>query len=242
MIQNNQLAGFNIAKMTSVVLIEYCIERIQSKDKLVLFFANTNFIVKCQHLLALINTSPVLIVNDGVGVDLAAMITGQEKFPANLNGTDFHNNLALTSQRPLRMFLLGAAPGVALRAAKHFEDLNQVVVGALDGFQGIAQDNIIDMINEARADILMVAMGNPKQEEWILRNASQLNVPLITGVGALFDFYSGDRKRAPEWVQSIRMEWFYRLLQEPQRLIKRYTIDIFLFLFICIQFKLKMTR
>ena len=238
-IVTNQLAGFNIAKMSSADLIEYCLEHIQSKHQLLLFFANTNLIVKCQNLLSLINKSPVLIVNDGVGVDLAAMITGQEKFPANLNGTDFHNNLALGSPRPLRMFLLGAAPGVAQRAAKHFEGLNQVIVGALDGFQGIAQANIIDIINDANADVLMVAMGNPKQEEWILRYAPQMNVSLITGVGALFDFYSGDRQRAPEWVQSIRMEWFYRLLQEPQRLLKRYTVDIIYFLFICLKYKLR---
>ncbi len=83
---------------------------------------------------------------------------------------------------------------------------------------------------------MLVALGNPHQEEWILNNYQKINAHFFAGVGGLFDFWSGDKPRAPKWLQNIRMEWFYRLCIEPKRLYKRYTLDVLRFLVSCIEY------
>ena len=82
-----------------------------------------------------------------------------------------------------------------------------------------------------------MAMGNPVQEEWILDNRQSLNANIVIGVGALFDFWAGDKPRAPRWVQRMRFEWFYRLCLEPRRLLRRYTVDIVRFLILCRKYR-----
>jgi beta-1,4-glucosyltransferase len=91
-------------------------------------------------------------------------------------------------------------------------------------------------INASGADIVLVALGNPRQEEWIRQNMGALNANLLVSVGALLDFLSGGVRRAPMWVQKIRFEWLYRLAQEPQRLLRRYTVDIARFLYLCLRY------
>ena len=83
-------------------------------------------------------------------------------------------------------------------------------------------NKIINMVNKAKPDVLWVSFGCPKQEKWILENKNKLNTPIAVGIGAAFDFYSGNVKRAPLIIQKIGLEWLYRITQEPQRLWKRY--------------------
>ena len=78
-----------------------------------------------------------------------------------------------------------------------------------------------DKVNAARPDVLWVGMTAPKQEKWIYQNRQCLNVPLIGAIGAVFDFYAGTKKRAPEWVCKLGLEWLPRLLREPRRLFRR---------------------
>jgi N-acetylglucosaminyldiphosphoundecaprenol N-acetyl-beta-D-mannosaminyltransferase len=83
---------------------------------------------------------------------------------------------------------------------------------------------MIKLINKSKADFLWVSFGCPKQERWIIDNINNINVPLSFGIGAAFDFLSGNVKRAPKIIQEMKLEWFYRFLQEPGRLWKRYFI------------------
>lgn len=92
-------------------------------------------------------------------------------------------------------------------------------------------DSIIQMINDAQPDIVWVGIGAPKQDYWMVLNRDQLNVPVIIGIGAAFDFLAGLKPMAPEWVQQIGMEWFFRLCCEPRRLWRRYVIGNSKFLF-----------
>ena len=85
------------------------------------------------------------------------------------------------------------------------------------------------MITDSRPDVLLVAFGNPKQEKWIAMHRDRLNVPVCIGVGGTFDFLAGAINRAPAWMQRSGLEWFYRLLQEPRRLWKRYANDLVYF-------------
>lgn len=202
-----------------------------------IFFANTNFVVQCQSLQSRMRVPSVVIVNDGMGMDIAALMVHRRHFAANLNGTDFIPYVCRRSPRPLRLFLLGGKPGVAGRACEYFTHiLGQKVVGICDGYGQFAQRrDIVDWINAERPDLLLVAFGNPLQERWLLDHADVLRVPVMMGVGALFDFLAGDIVRAPALVRKLRLEWFFRLCLEPRRLLKRYTLDIFVFFALCLR-------
>ena len=232
------IAGFSVKETTQDSLATHILQRIAAHKKSILFFANTNFIVKCRPLLKEMCNEDVVIVNDGVGMDIAALLLNQKKFKSNLNGTDFTPYLFSQSKQPLRVFLLGGKSIVLDKAASYLiRELGQIVVGSCDGYEGVKNSNLVEQINIAKADVVLVAMGNPMQEQWILNHYQGLDAKLIAGVGALFDFWAGDKPRAPTWIQNIRMEWFYRLCLEPKRLVKRYTIDVLVFLIFCFKYR-----
>jgi exopolysaccharide biosynthesis WecB/TagA/CpsF family protein len=172
-----------------------------------------------------------VVLNDGIGVQLYSRVAGR-KFAENFNGTDLMPRLfaAADPSRPIRVFLYGAAPGRAQKAARNIEARypGVKVVGVRDGF---SHASVIEEINEACADILLVGMGNPIQERWIDENKSLLDVGVVAGVGALIDFLSGEVARAPQWCRTLRIEWLYRLAREPKRLFKRYVLGNPAFLF-----------
>lgn len=202
------------------------------------FFANTNFIVKCQALRKRMREPSVRIVNDGIGMDLAARLIHGRRFAGNLNGTDLIPYLCRESAQPLKFFLLGGRPGVGKTAAVTLTDtLGQQVVGMCDGYGEFAAagEGLAERVNRSGADVVLVAFGNPLQERWILDHSHELSVPLVFGVGALLDFLSGTAKRAPAWVRHLHMEWMYRLLNEPRRLLKRYSWDLLVFFRTCLR-------
>jgi beta-1,4-glucosyltransferase len=231
------LGGFSLQLTTTTELYQQLENALDSGNQQALFFANTNFIVKCQSLQAAMRTLPTTIVNDGIGVDIATWIVHRKKFPENLNGTDFIPHFLKHINKKARVFLIGGKPGIAVRAAHVLNSEYGVnVVGSYDGY-GQAQDTkkIIGDINIANANVVLIAMGNPAQEKWIMENRGELNAKILIGVGALFDFLAGDKPRAPKLVQKLRLEWFYRLCLEPARLLRRYTLDIAVFLALCIR-------
>lgn len=234
------IAGFPVAKTTSPALSRYLLRTVRANQKATLFFANTNFIVQCRYLLDRFKNDSVTIVNDGVGMDIAAYLFSRQAFTENLNGTNFVPQLFAAARRPLRVFLLGGKPEILKKSADHVRHtLNQEVVGSCDGYAGMAIDpaHLVKAINNSHAEIILVALGNPIQEEWILNNREALTANVVIGVGALLDFWSGDTPRAPRLVQRTRLEWLYRLCHEPRRLMRRYTIDIMRFLILCRKYR-----
>jgi N-acetylglucosaminyldiphosphoundecaprenol N-acetyl-beta-D-mannosaminyltransferase len=153
--------------------------------------------------------------------------------PERITGTDLILNCAdLAAQRGYRMFLLGAAPGVADEAAAllatRYPGLR--IVGtyappACEEFDPEENARIIDQIRAARPDMLFVALGTPKQERWIYQNLEELGVPVCIGVGGVFNFITGRLPRAPEALQQAGLEWLFRLMLEPRRLWRRYLVD-----------------
>ena len=93
------------------------------------------------------------------------------------------------------------------------------------------KDSIITLINSSGADIVWVGLGYPKQEVWMYEFKDKIKCPVLAGVGAAFDFYSGNKKKAPLWMQQAGLEWFFRLLCEPRRLWKRYLVNNSLFIY-----------
>lgn len=231
------LASFPIRSMTASSLSDLLQERLGSAHKTALLIANTNLILQCQPLRDWICSDEVVLVNDGIGLDIAALIKHGRRYQANLNGTDFLPYFLTGLRTPRKVFLYGGKPGVAEKAGELIrQKCGQQVVGCIDGYTVIAPTALCGAINRSGAEIVLVAMGNPLQEEWIHNHMRALDAKLFVGVGALFDFLSGGVKRAPLWVQKIRFEWLFRLIQEPKRLVKRYTLDIVKFLYVCVRY------
>ena len=230
------LGGFPILRTTSAGLIQLMKAKMQ-QQQITLFFANTNFIVQCQPYQSAMSNDDTIIVNDGVGIDIATWLIHRKRFIENLNGTDFSPLFLQGLGTTARVFLIGAKPGIAQRAAQRLNiEYGINVVGARNGYDE-AKDTeaLIRDVNAANATVILVAMGNPYQEQWIMKNRQQLNAQVLLGVGALLDFLAGDKTRAPVIIQRLKMEWFYRLCLEPSHLLRRYTLDIAVFLRLCLQ-------
>lgn len=174
-----------------------------------------------------------MLLPDGIGVELAARMTGQ-RFIANLNGTDLTPLLlAEAAERGLSVFLFGGTPGTADKAADTLRDHvpGLTIAGTRDGYGG-AEDPFaaISEINASGADILLVAMGVPRQDLWLAQYADFLAPRVTMGVGALLDFLAGNVSRAPAIVRKARSEWVWRLAIEPRRMAQRYLIGNFVFM------------
>jgi len=167
------------------------------------------------------------VFGDGTGVRWAIRYTHGVRLRGNVNGTDLVPRLLRSSgPRRLRYFLLGAAPGAIERAAATARGLFPAweLAGAHHGFVEIdACDGALAEIRRARPHLLLVGMGNPKQELWIHANRKRLEVPLCIGVGGLFDYWAGDLDRAPEWMRQIGMEWLHLMRRQPRKL-RRYLV------------------
>lgn len=154
-----------------------------------------------------------------------------EAIPGSSFFTDFYMHHA--SDPDCRIFLLGAAEGVARKAMERINARvgRDIVVGAHSPSFGFEKDDeecrqIADIINRSGANVVLVGVGAPKQEKWIMKWRGYMpGVKLWMALGATIDFEAGNVSRAPRWMQKICMEWFYRLLCEPRRMFKRYFID-----------------
>jgi N-acetylglucosaminyldiphosphoundecaprenol N-acetyl-beta-D-mannosaminyltransferase len=139
-------------------------------------------------------------------------------------------------RHPIRVFLLGAAPGVADRAARRVESTwpNVEVVGTYSPPLGFEKDDyenrqILDRIAVAGPDVLIVGLGAPKQELWVHKHRLHIEATVAVCAGATIDFLAGEKKRAPVWMQRLGLEWFFRMLSDPRRLVRRYARDAWVF-------------
>ncbi len=183
---------------------------------------NPEFVMAAQHnsdFRIAINHA-ALVLPDGIGIVWAARFMRQAA-PERITGTD---TLPALAQRcaaaGYRLYLLGAAPGVAQAAGAHLQRLapGVEIAGTYSGSPAPdEEDAIIERIRTARADVLCVAFGAPAQDLWIRRNLSRLPVAVAMGVGGAYDFLSGRQRRAPRIMQRLGLEWLYRLYREPWR-------------------------
>lgn len=134
----------------------------------------------------------------------------------------------VSEEKNYRHYFLGGADGVpeklVANLTNRFPDL-QVAGSYSPPFREMTDDETGEMIariNQSKPDILWVGLGSPKQERWMAENIEALDVPVVVGVGAAFDFHAGLKKQAPRWMQQSGLEWLFRLASEPRRLWKRY--------------------
>jgi N-acetylglucosaminyldiphosphoundecaprenol N-acetyl-beta-D-mannosaminyltransferase len=194
---------------------------------------NTEFVMMAQQNTIFRNVinSAALVVADGAGIVWATRYLGKPT-PERVTGTDTLVELAqLSATRGYRLYLLGAAPGVAEEAAHRLQHLapGLHIAGTYAGSPAsVEEDAIIERVREAQADILCVAYGAPAQELWIARNLARLPVAVAMGVGGAYDFLSGRQLRAPLQMQKMSLEWLYRLYREPWRLRRMLAIPRFM--------------
>ncbi len=176
-----------------------------------------------------------LNVADGVGLTLAARWLGSP-LPERVTGSDGIYRLAAhCAQRGYRVYLLGAAPGVAQRVAERLTTLNPglAVAGAFAGSPRVKEEeDLIARVRAAAPHLLLVAYGVPAEEQWIARNRERLGVPVMIGVGGSFDFVAGVTRRAPPWMRRAGLEWFYRLVREPWRWRRQLALPRFVWLMV----------
>ncbi|MDR1702382.1 MAG: WecB/TagA/CpsF family glycosyltransferase [Sporomusaceae bacterium] len=200
--------------------------------------ANAEMVMAAQKdaaLAEILNTA-ALVVPDGAGVVWAARYTGQS-VPERVAGYDLAQRLlGLAAQKGYRVFFFGAAEEVVVkakeRAQRDYPGLE--VVGVRNGFFTAAdEDSIIAAIKDTKPDILLAALGVPKQEKWLAKNFEVLNVPVCMGVGGTFDVMAGAVRRAPLWLQKMNLEWLYRLWQEPGRFFRMLALPKFVWQVFC---------
>ncbi|BDA82762.1 UDP-N-acetyl-D-mannosaminuronic acid transferase [Aureimonas sp. SA4125] len=169
-----------------------------------------------------------LVLPDGVGIDIASQLLFGQPFPENLNGTDLVPFLLAQLRPGLRIGLIGAQPGVAEAAAAGFaaEAPQHVYLPISHGYfaEGAETDAVLAKTRVLRPDIVLVALGVPRQELFIARHMTRRETTVAIAVGALLDFKAGRVPRAPPLVRHLRAEWVFRLCAEPKRLWKRYIV------------------
>lgn len=175
-----------------------------------------------------------LVLPDGSGMALAGRML-KKPIRENVNGTDLFPLLAgRLAASGRRVFLLGARPGIAKDVAGWLgrNHAGVKVVGHHSGyFKNDEEPALLNAIAQSKADLLLVAMGVPRQELWLAEHLHATGAKVGIAVGGLFDFYSGRISRAPKLMRRLGIEWFWRFLQEPGRMWKRYFLGNFIFVY-----------
>jgi len=168
-----------------------------------------------------------LVSADGQGIVWASRMLG-DPLPERVNAADLMERLfGVAAAKGYRVYILGAKQEVleAAVARLHVRYPRLAIAGYRNGYFGAQDDReVIAGIREAGPDMLFAAMSSPKKEYWLSEHKAELGVPFVMGVGGAIDVVAGLTRRAPLWVQRIGMEWFFRMVQEPGRLVRRFMI------------------
>lgn len=242
--EKKELFGIKFNPLTKERAVELVKDFINDKGKSQISFVPVYSIVvaqKDEEFKVALNSSSFVLA-DGMPIVWVSKLFGMP-IPERIAGCDFFMKFCrVASEKQYTFFLMGATEEVlsnmCANLKKEFSSLR--IVGTYSPpfkKEFSEEDNLImiNKINEAKPDILWVGMSAPKQEKWIFQNLEKLDIKVAAGVGAVFDFIAGTKRRAPKWIQNIGMEWFWRLVHEPKRLWKRYLIGNSLFLWLVLK-------
>lgn len=216
------ILGVKVASLTMKEAVNTVLDFISRREPVIVATANAEMIMNATRdpeLKKVLDTA-ALVVPDGAGTVWAAHHLGY-KMPERVAGYDMVQELLrIAPQKQLRIYFFGSAPGVAEKAKRKAETLYPGVniVGVRNGYFSEADESdIVADIKKAEPDILLAALGVPKQEKWLHKYYKELNVPVSIGVGGTFDVMAGVMKRAPLWMQKAKLEWLFRGLLQPKR-------------------------
>lgn len=222
--------GIDYSVVTMEQSLDFIDTMIHRREPNYAITANLNYAMLCEESprLAAFTRHCKLVLCDGMPIFWRSKLNKQP-LPERVAGADLIYSLAERSAlRGYRIFLMGGDAGIAQKAAGKLRDLYpQLTIAGVEcpPFRKLSVDEdeqLCDRIRESKPDILLVAFGQPKGEFWIEQNYQTLGVPLCIQLGASFDFIAGKARRAPRWMQSIGMEWLFRTLGDPRRLLPRY--------------------
>ncbi len=183
-----------------------------------------------------------LVVADGVGVVWASHVLGCP-VPEKIPGVELASDLVADAEtHGWRVYLLGGTETAVAKAQGTLQQRHPQlqIVGRQHGFfRRDEQESVLQAIRQARPDLLLVALGVPRQEKWAARHLANLRVPVAVGVGGTFDIWSGSSLRAPHWMQRLGLEWLFRLLQEPRRIRRMAALPRFVIWVLASRFLMK---
>jgi len=221
----------NVTKEEAIAHIEQCIKNKRmghvitpNVDQIVRIEKDRYFKEICDHAeLLLVDGHPLMWISKWY----------KRPFKEKICGSDLVPDLCrVAAQKGYAVFFLGAAEGVAAKAAENLQRKfpGLTIAGTYSppyGFEKKPEEikKINQMLFESKADMLFVGMGVPKQDIFIYENMHKYQIPMSFSIGATIDFEAGIQKRAPKWISKIGMEWMYRLFREPKRMFKRYLVD-----------------
>ena len=228
------LFGLPISNLTMSEAVGRIAEWIESGTMHQIVTANLDFArnARKSEFLHRVICSSSMVLPDGAPLLWASRLL-RKPLKERVTGVDMVPELArLSAERGYGIFLLGGSEENARVAAETLKSAHPGVrfVGSysppVTPLDKMDDAEMLWRIEAANPDILLVAFGNPKQEIWISRNFHQLQVPVAIGIGGSLDIIAGSTKRAPKWIQKLHMEWCFRMLQEPRRLLPRYAHDV----------------
>ncbi len=231
-----EVLGVRVHDVTYKEAIDCILWHIATRVPAIVVTPNTEFVMQAQRDPDFRNVlnSAALAIPDGIGLVLGSRLLGN-RIRDHVRGTDLVEKLAaIAAVEGHRFFLLGAGEGVADLAARRLKARypGLQVAGVYAGSPDVSQDNATRAAIRAagKIDVLLVAYGARKQEQWMARNQATLGIPVAIGVGGALDFFSGRAKRAPRWIRRLELEWLYRLLRQPSRWRRQLALPQFAFL------------
>ena len=222
MAERVNILGVDVDAVTMAEAVDVVRRAMDTRAGVMVATANAEMLMRATHdeeLRRILNAS-ALVVPDGAGTVWAARHLGHA-MPERVAGYDLAQELLRCAPAEgRRVYFFGAAPGVAEKAKAKAEQIYPgiEIVGVRNGFFSPADNAaIIAEIRAACPDLLLVALGVPKQEKWIAAHLAELDVPVAIGVGGTLDVMAGVMKRAPHWMQKAKLEWLFRGLMQPKR-------------------------
>lgn len=207
-----------LKKIEESIINKLCIQHV------VINASKINLMQDDKELTDIINKCPIINA-DGQSIVWASKFLGN-KLPERVAGIDIFTNLVkICAEKGYKPYFFGATDEVVKAVVEKYKleypKLN--IAGYRNGyFKDDESKSIAEDINKSGADVLFVAFSSPKKEYWIKENMNIMKIPFAMGVGGSFDVLAGKTKRAPIWMQKSGLEWFYRFIQEPKRMFKRY--------------------
>ena len=228
--QRIEIMGCMIDNMSMEETLQTIEEFIKSGQPHQHVVVNVDKLVKAsrdQELRQIINDCALVNV-DGMPVVWASRLLGKP-LKERVAGVDlFESLMRRSAEKGWRVFLLGAREEVISGVKQIYQQKypGLIVAGYRNGYWKPEEEaGVVEQIRSAKADLLFVAISSPKKEQFLGRYQAEMKIPFAMGVGGTFDVAVGKVKRAPLWMQKVGLEWFYRFLQEPRRMFKRYFID-----------------
>ena len=231
--EKENILGFDISNISKNDLINYIFEDFNNNLSNFIVNINPEIITnnyKNKELKHIFNSQKYQIP-DGIGIIYASKIN-HGKITERITGIDLMDLICLESVKyNSKIFLYGSKNGVAEKAKQELEILypNINIVGTCNGYED--ENNVLEKINKSNANILFVGLGSPKQEKFIIENKNNLkNIKIFMPVGGSFDVISKNIRRAPNWIIKYNLEWIYRMIRQPIRILRFYRLVKFVFL------------